>query len=277
MQKKIDSHQHFWNFDPQRDAWITEDMAAIRRDFGPEDLRPIYDAHDVEGCVAVQADQSQAENEFLLGLAERHDWIKGVVGWVDLQAEDVVQQLERLSIYRKLKGIRHILQGEKQRDFMLRPAFLRGIGHLEKFDLAYDILIYPDQLRYAADFVARFPNQRFVVDHIAKPYIRDGKLDPWREDMQRLASYANVWCKVSGMVTEANWSSWKKSDFTPYLDTVTSLFGPERLMYGSDWPVCLVAATYSEMMEIVVDYFSALSASEQDRIFRTNAIEFYKL
>jgi len=275
--QKIDSHQHFWNFDPKRDAWITEDMAAIRRDFGPEDLRPVYDAHGVEGCVAVQADQSQAENDFLLGLAEHHEWIKGVVGWVDLQADDVADKLEQLSARKKFKGIRHILQGEKQRDFMLRPAFLRGIGQLQKFDLAYDILIYPDQLRYAADFVARFPNQRFVVDHIAKPYIRDKKLNPWREDMQRLASYKNVWCKVSGMVTEANWSSWQKSDFTPYLDTVTSLFGPERLMYGSDWPVCLVAATYGEMLEIVVDYFSVLSTTEQEKIFRTNAIEFYKL
>lgn len=275
--QKIDAHQHFWKFDPKRDAWITEDMAAIRRDFMPEDLRPVYDAHNVEGCVAVQADQSPAENEFLLELAERHGWIKGVVGWVDLQADDVVEDLERLSTRKKLKGIRHILQGEKQRDFMLRPAFLRGIEHLEKFDLAYDILIYPDQLKFAAEFAGRFPRQRFVLDHIAKPYIRDGKLDPWREDMQRLAAHENVWCKVSGMVTEANWTSWKKDDFTPYLDTVMSLFGPERLMFGSDWPVCLVAATYGEMLEIVVDYFAALSVDQQEKIFKSNAIAFYKL
>lgn len=275
--QKIDSHQHFWKFNPQRDAWITEEMAAIRRDFGPEDLRPIYDAHDVEGSVAVQADQSPAENEFLLGLAERYDWIKGVVGWVDLEANDVVEQLEHLSARKKLKGLRHILQGEKQRDYMLRSAFLRGIGHLEKFDLSYDILIYPDQLKFAAEFAGRFPRQRFVLDHIAKPYIRDGKLDPWREDIQRLAAHENVWCKVSGMVTEANWASWKKDDFTPYLDTVMSTFGPDRLMYGSDWPVCLVAATYGEMIEIVGDYFSALSEEEQEKIFRSNAIAFYKL
>lgn len=252
-------------------------MAAIRRDFGPEDLRPIYDAHDVEGSVAVQADQSPAENEFLLGLAERYDWIKGVVGWVDLEADNLVEQLERLSTRKKLKGLRHILQGEKQRDYMLRPAFLRGIGHLEKFDLSYDILIYPDQLKFAAEFVGRFPRQRFVLDHIAKPYIRDGKLDPWREDIQRLAAHENVWCKVSGMVTEANWASWKKDDFTSYLDTVMSTFGPDRLMFGSDWPVCLVAATYGEMIEIVGDYFSALSEEEQEKIFRSNAIAFYKL
>jgi L-fuconolactonase len=252
-------------------------MAAIRRDFMPEDLRPVFDTHNVEGCVAIQADQSHAENEFLLGLAERHDWIKGVVGWVNLEADDVLQQLERLSARKKLKGLRHILQSEKQRDYMLRPTFLRGIGHLEKFGLAYDILIYPDQLRFAADFVGRFPNQRFVLDHIAKPYIRDGKLDPWREDIQRLASHDNVWCKVSGMVTEANWTSWKKDDFTPYLDTVMSTFGPGRLMFGSDWPVCLVAATYGEMLDIVVNYFSALSADEQEKIFRNNTIAFYKL
>ena len=275
--QKIDSHQHFWKFNPQRDAWITEEMAAIRRDFGPEDLRPIYDAHDVEGSVAVQADQSPAENEFLLDLAERYDWIKGVVGWVDLEANDVVEQLEHLSARKKLKGLRHILQGEKQRDHMLRSAFLRGIGHLEKFDLSYDILIYPDQLKFAAEFAGRFPRQRFVLDHIAKPYIRDGKLDPWREDIQRLAAHENVWCKISGMVTEANWASWKKDDFTPYLDTVMSTFGPDRLMYGSDWPVCLVAATYGEMLEIVGDYFSALSEEERKKIFRSNAIAFYKL
>lgn len=275
--QKIDSHQHFWKFNPQRDAWITEEMAAIRRDFGPEDLRPIYDAHDVEGSVAVQADQSPAENEFLLDLAERYDWIKGVVGWVDLEADNLVEQLERLSTRKKLKGLRHILQGEKQRDYMLRPAFLRGIGHLEKFDLSYDILIYPDQLKFAAEFTGRFPRQRFVLDHIAKPYIRDGKLDPWREDIQRLAAHENVWCKVSGMVTEANWASWKKDDFTSYLDTVMSTFGPDRLMFGSDWPVCLVAATYGEMIEIVGDYFSALSEEEQEKIFRSNAIAFYKL
>jgi len=252
-------------------------MAAIRRDFFPEDLRPLYDAHNVEGCVAVQADQSPAENEFLLGLAERYDWIKGVVGWVDLEADDVVDQLARLSARKKLKGLRHILQGEKQRDYMLRPNFLRGIGHLKEFDLAYDILIYPDQLQFASTFVERFPQQRFVLDHIAKPFIRDGKLDPWREDMKRLAAHENVWCKVSGMVTEANWASWKKDDFRPYLDTVMSIFGPDRLMFGSDWPVCLVAATYGEMVEIVVDYFAALSEDEQEKIFRNNAVAFYKL
>lgn len=252
-------------------------MAAIRRDFVPDDLRPVLDAHGVEGCVAVQADQSHTENEFLIGLAERYDWIRGVVGWVDFEAVDIDERLERLSARKKLKGLRHILQGEKQRDYMLRPAFLRGIGQLEAFDLAYDILIYPDQLKFAAEFAARLPHQRFVLDHIAKPYIREEKLEPWRQDMQRLAAHGNVWCKVSGMVTEANWTSWKKDDFTPYLDAVMSTFGPDRLMFGSDWPVCLVAATYGEMIGIVADYFSALSPAEQDRIFYHNAIEFYKL
>lgn len=275
--QKIDSHQHFWKFDPVRDAWITEDMSAIRRDFLPEDLGPILQEHGIDGCVTVQADQSRAENEFLLDLAAEHDWIKGVVGWVDLQAPDINEQLASYSELKKLKGFRHVLQGEPQRDFMLRPAFLNGIGVLRKFNFSYDILIFPDQVAFAETLVRKFPDQRFVVDHLAKPYIRDKKLDPWRRDMQRLAALGNVSCKISGMVTEANWHSWKKEDFFPYLDVVVSAFGTDRLLYGSDWPVCLVAASYTEMLAIVTDYFSALSENEQEKIFGGNATKFYNL
>lgn len=275
--QKIDSHQHFWKFDPVRDAWITEDMSAIRRDFLPEDLGPILQEHGIDGCVTVQADQSRAENEFLLDLAAEHDWIKGVVGWVDLQAPDINEQLSSYSELKKLKGFRHVLQGEPQRDFMLRPAFLNGIGALRKFNFSYDILIFPDQVAFAETLVRKFPDQRFVVDHLAKPYIRDKKLDPWRRDMQRLAALGNVSCKISGMVTEANWHSWKKEDFFPYLDVVVSAFGTDRLLYGSDWPVCLVAASYTEMLAIVTDYFSALSENEQEKIFGGNATKFYNL
>lgn len=274
---KIDSHQHFWKFDPARDAWITEDMEVIRRDFLPPDLGPVLNANNIDGCVAVQADQSYAENDFLLGLAAEHEWIKGVVGWADFQSPGIADELSRYSGADKLKGFRHILQGETQRDFMLRPAFLKGVGELVRRGFTYDILIYPDQVAFTETFVRKFPDQRFVVDHLAKPYIRDGKIDPWRKDMQRLASCANVWCKVSGMVTEANWNSWKKSDFTPYLDVVVSAFGTDRLLFGSDWPVCLVAASYSDMLGIVTDYFSALSADEQEKIFGGNAVKFYNL
>lgn len=274
---RIDSHQHFWKFDPVRDAWITEEMGAIRRDFLPEDLGPIFRAHNIDGCVAVQADQSATENDFLLSLAAEYDWIKGVVGWVDFESPDVADQLTRYAGIGKMKGFRHILQGEPQRDFMLRPAFLKGIAALADFGFSYDILIFPDQLEFAETFVRKFPGQRFVVDHLAKPYIRDKKLDPWRRDMQRLAAFDNVSCKISGMVTEANWQSWKKEDFTPYLDVVVSAFGTDRLLFGSDWPVCLVAAGYPEALEIVAGYFSALSENEQNKIFGGNAIKFYNL
>lgn len=273
----IDSHQHFWKFDPVRDAWITEEMGAIRRDFLPEELGPILNAHNIDGCVAVQADQSAAENDFLLLLAAEHDWIKGVVGWVDFQSPDIRDQLAHYAGFKKLKGFRHILQGETQRDFMLRPAFLNGIRALSDFGFSYDILIFPDQLGFAETFVRKFPDQRFVIDHLAKPYIRDKKLDPWRRDMQRLAAFDNVSCKVSGMVTEANWQSWKKEDFTPYLDVVVSAFGTDRLLFGSDWPVCLVAASYTEMLGIVTDYFSSLGENERNNIFGGNAIKFYNL
>lgn len=275
--QRIDSHQHFWKFDPVRDAWITEDMGAIRRDFLPHDLAPVLKAHGMDGCVTVQADQSAAENDFLLALAAEHDWIKGVVGWVDFQAADITEQLARYEEHKKLKGFRHVLQGEPQRDFMLRPAFLNGIRALREFNFSYDILIFPDQVGFAETFARKFPDQRFVIDHLAKPYIRDKKLDPWRHDMQRLAALDNVSCKVSGMVTEANWQSWKKQDFFPYLDVVVSAFGTDRLLFGSDWPVCLVAASYGEMMAIVTDYFSTLSENEQAKIFGGNAAKFYNL
>lgn len=274
---KIDAHQHFWKFDPIRDAWITEDMGVIRRDFLPEDLEPVLRSNDVDGCVSVQADQSLAENDFLLALAAKHDWIRGVVGWVDFQAPDIGDQLARYTGIKKLKGFRHVLQGEPQRDFMLRPTFLNGIARLADYDYSYDILIFPDQLEHTETFVRKFPSQRFVIDHLAKPYIRDKKLDPWRRDMQRLAAFDNVSCKISGMVTEASWQSWKKEDFIPYLDVVVSAFGADRLLFGSDWPVCLVAASYAEMMEIVTDYFSTLSVTEQEKIFGGNAIKFYNL
>lgn len=273
----IDSHQHFWKFDPVRNSWITEDMTVIRRDFFPDDLKLLLDRNKIDGCVAVQADQSEEENAFLLSLAEKHDFIKGVVGWIDFQAEDVEEKLIQYARQDKLKGFRHVLQGEKQRDFMLRPAFKNGIAKLKNFDFSYDILIFPDQLKYAIDFVRAFPDQRFVVDHLAKPYIKDNKIDRWKIDMETLAREENVSCKISGMVTEAEWKSWKNDDFKPYLDSVVESFGMNRIMYGSDWPVCLVAASYDQMFNIVREYFSAFSNDEQQLFFGTNAIQFYNL
>jgi L-fuconolactonase len=275
--QRIDSHQHFWKFDPVRDAWINESMAVIQRDFLPADLLSLLSDNRIEGCVAVQADQSEAENKFLLDLANQHDYIRGVVGWIDLQSGNIQEQLSHYSHHKKLKGFRHILQGEKQRDFMLRPAFKHGIAALHAFGFTYDILIFPDQLEYSKIFIKDFPYQPFVIDHISKPYIKDKKIEDWKREITALAKFSNVSCKVSGMVTEADWKNWKKEDFKPYLDVVVEAFGMKRLMFGSDWPVCLVAGSYSEVVNLVSEYFSGFSEDEQNDFFGRNASRFYNL
>jgi L-fuconolactonase len=274
---KIDSHQHFWKFDPVRDSWINEEMSVIQRDFLPEDLEPVLKENDIDGCVTVQSDQSEAENEFQLSNAAKHDFIKGVVGWVDLQAENVEERLQYYKDFKKMKGFRHVLQGEPQRDFMLRNNFKRGVGLLNKYGFTYDVLIYTDQLTYTYEFVKAFPEQRFVIDHLAKPFIKDKKTDGWKKGIEKISECENVYCKLSGMVTEAGWRSWKKEDFTPYLDIVTEAFETKRIMYGSDWPVCLVAASYKAMLSIVTDYFSSYTDSEKAQIFGQNATQFYNL
>src|SRR5882724_1633756 len=277
MQTGIDAHQHFWKFDPIRDTWITDDMRVIQRDFLPPDLEPLLQQAGLDGCVLVQVEQSEEENEFLLANAEKYDFIKGVVGWVDLQSPVVEEQLARWARFPKMKGFRHILQGERDRALMLKPAFKRGIALLQKYGFSYDILIYPDQLGYTRDFVAAFPDQRLVIDHIAKPYIKDKKLtDEWKAAIRAVAAHEHVYCKISGMVTEADWTSWTAADLTPYIDIVVEAFGTKRIMYGKDWPVCLVAASYAEMIQVVKDYFSSFSSDEQDAFFGKNAIKFYK-
>ncbi len=274
---KIDAHQHFWKFDPVRDSWINDEMSVIQRDFLPHDLYPLLAQHNIDGCVTVQSDQSENENVFQLSNADKYDFIKGVVGWVDLQANNIEERLEYYSQFKKLKGFRHVLQGEPQRDFMLRPAFMYGISLLQKYGFTYDILIFPYQLQYSYQFITAFPDQLFVIDHIAKPYIKDNKMDEWKKDMFKIASCENVYCKISGMVTEANWKTWKKDHFTPYLDVVTEAFGTNRIMFGSDWPVCHLAASYEQIMDIVECYFSSCSENEKAMIFGKNAVNFYKL
>jgi L-fuconolactonase len=274
---RIDSHQHFWKYDPVRDNWINDDMAVIKKDFLPLGLKPILKHNGFGGCVVVQSDQSEDENEFQLNNAAQHDFIKGVVGWVDLRSNSVEERLEYYSQFKKMKGFRHVLQGEKDRAFMLQPAFMKGIGLLKEYNFTYDILIFPDQLKHTLDFVKTFPDQPFVIDHIAKPYIKDKKTDEWKKDMKAIAQYKNVYCKISGMVTEADWKQWNKEDFTPYLEIITEVFGTKRIMFGSDWPVCLVAASYEKVVEIVKDHFSSFSKDEQDLFFGGNAIKFYNL
>ena len=275
--QRIDAHQHFWQFDPVRDSWINEEMAVIQQDFLPADLKPLLQQNNIDGTVVVQSDQSEKENAFQLDNAANTDLIKGIVGWVDLQAAAVEDRLAYYSAYKIMKGFRHVLQGETDRALMLKPAFMHGISKLGQFGFTYDILIFPDQLRYVPALVQAFPNQKFVIDHIAKPTIKEQKIPDWKKDIQALAGYENLYCKISGMVTEANWKDWEQKDFTPYLDTVVETFGTNRIMFGSDWPVCLVAASYQQMLAIVTDYFSSFTENEQAQFFGLNAIEFYNL
>ncbi|MEO5888973.1 MAG: amidohydrolase family protein [Ferruginibacter sp.] len=275
--QRIDAHQHFWQFDPVRDSWINDEMAVIQKDFLPTDIEPVLQQNNIAGCVTVQSDQSETENEFQLNNAGNFDFIKGVVGWVNLQSEDIEDRLAYYSSYKKMKGFRHVLQGEADRALMLKPAFMNGIAKLQQFRFTYDILIFPDQLKYATELVAAFPGQKFVLDHIAKPVIKEHEIVDWKRDISALAKYQNCHCKISGMVTEADWKNWKKEDFNPYLDTVVNAFGTDRIMFGSDWPVCLVAASYAKMLAVVTDYFSSFTNNEQEKFFGSNAIEFYNL
>ena len=273
---KIDAHQHFWLYTPEEFGWITDDMARIRRNFLPDDLQPELQKLGFDGCVAVQAPQTLDENHFLLGLADAYDFVKGVVGWVDLQADDVAETLETFAAWPKLVGVRHIVQAETDPNFLQRPAFRRGIGELRRHNLTYDILVYHHQLPAAVAFASQFPDQPFVLDHIAKPDIRTGAgFDEWRKYFARLAQLPNVCCKLSGMVTEADWQNHQPADFRKYLDTALEAFGPQRLMIGSDWPVCLVAAPYEQTMRLVTDHIASLTATEQARILGETAAEFY--
>jgi L-fuconolactonase len=274
---KIDSHQHFWTFDPVRDSWIDESMQSIQRDFLPADLQPILAKYGIDGCLAIQADQSEVQNDFLLGLAGEYNFIKGVVGWVDLQSSRVDDRLAYYGRFNKLKGIRHVLQGETDRALMLKPAFMNGIRALKTYDLAYDILIFPDQLAYTYEFVKAFPQQRFVIDHIAKPNIKLRQIDDWATAIKTVAQCENVYCKISGMVTEAEWINWQPTDFKLYLDVVFEAFGSKRLMYGSDWPVCNLAGGYDKMIAFVQNYTAKLTSTEQADVFGNNAVSFYKL
>jgi L-fuconolactonase len=273
---RIDAHQHFWRYDPVRDDWITEEMAVIRRDFLPDELRPLLDEAGLDGSVAVQADQSEEETRFLLNLAEEHPFILGVVGWVDLLGPNLENRLEHFSRYPRFRGVRHIAQAESDH-FLARGDIVHRIGLLGERGLTYDILVYPRQLPAVLSMVSRLPGQPFVLDHLAKPLIREGRMEPWASLIRELASHENVWCKVSGMVTEAHWASWKPEDMHPFLDVVFEAFGPGRLMFGSDWPVCLLAADYRRAWSLVDEYASHLSSSERGNLFGGNAAAFYGL
>jgi len=273
---RIDSHQHFWKFDPVRHAWIDSSMQNIAKDFLPKDLKPLLESNLMDGCIAVQADQSETETQFLLGLAEENSFIKGVVGWVDLSAEDLSQRLEVFSKNTLFKGVRHVLQAEKE-GFMLQDPFLKGISELKNFNLTYDILIYPNQLEEARLLIEKNPDQPFVLDHLAKPYIKQQKIKNWASDIKELAKYKNVYCKLSGMVTEADWNHWQFENFKKYLSVAFDTFGSDRLMFGSDWPVCLLAGSYEHVVKIIDLFIENLEQEEKNNIMGGNACNFYNL
>jgi L-fuconolactonase len=274
---RIDAHQHFWKYSASEYGWMGDDMSILKRDHLVDELAELAGAVGIEGSVAVQARQSLAETEALLELAKKHPFIKGVVGWVDLRSEKVDEQLAKYSQDKKLKGVRHVVQDEPDNDFMMRDAFVRGISKLAAYGLRYDILIFPRQLRCAIHIVEKFPNQPFVLDHIAKPFIKKGLIEPWKTEMLELAKHPNICCKISGMVNEADWEKCTPADFVPYMDAVLEMYGPSRLMFGSDWPVCTCVRRYHEVFAIVNDWAARLSESERNRLFEGTAAEFYGL
>ena len=273
----IDSHQHFWNYEPEKHSWIDDEMSVIRRDFLSDDLQKVFTENGVDACVVVQADQTTEETDFLISIAENNNFIKGVVGWADLRSESIEDDLLKYKKYNVVKGFRHVVQGEQDHNFMLRPEFLRGVELLGKYDLCYDILIFPHQLGATLELVKKFPNQKFVIDHIAKPYIKDGFFQGWAVMMREIAKHQNVYCKISGMITEADYKTWTPEQVHPYMKLVLESFGADRVMYGSDWPVCLVAGNYTMVKALVTDFITDLSQEEQNAIMGGNAAKFYNL
>jgi L-fuconolactonase len=277
MTLRIDAHQHFWRYSPVDHAWMDGRMAAIQRDFLPEDLQPRLESLGFDGCVAVQARQSLEETRWLLDLADAHPGIRGVVGWVDLRSPAVAGQIAGFASRPRLKGVRHVVHDEPDDRFLLGADFRRGIAALDGTGLVYDLLLFPRHLPIATELVAGFPRQSFILDHLAKPGIKAGTREPWATDLRRLAAHGHVACKLSGLVTEADWAAWRPADLRPYLDIALEAFGPQRLLIGSDWPVCQLAGAYAETMAAVLDWTVALRPAERDAILGGNAVRLYHL
>jgi L-fuconolactonase len=271
----IDTHIHFWKYNKVRDAWM-DDMKILQQDYLPEHLMLNLKRNSIDGCVAVQASQEEVETRFLVELSKTHDIIKGVVGWIDLRAANVEDKLQAFSEYGIIKGYRHIVQAEPD-DFLLKEDFQRGVKALKPFNYAYDILIYPKQLPSAIEFVSKLPGQKLIIDHCAKPDIRDKKIDEWKFLMKEIAQNQNVFCKVSGLFTEASWKGWSVGEFYPYLDVVFEAFGIDRLMFGSDWPVILVSGIYVQWKSLLEKYMEGYKEEDREKFFGLNAIGFYDL
>ena len=272
----IDSHQHFWNYNPERDTWIDESMQVLKKNFLPRNLKPILINNGIDGCISVQADQSYQETEFLLKCASNNKFIKGVVGWVDLCSPNLEKKLEKYTSDKMFKGVRHIVQSESP-EYLLRKDVQSGISKLSKFNLTFDLLVTPIQLQSAIKLVKIFPNQKFVLDHIAKPRISEPLNKTWVSEIINLSKYSNVFCKISGLVTETKGYNFSETDFLPFLDVIFKYFGFDRIMYGSDWPVCLLAADYKKVLEIISNYLTSYDSKIREKIMGTNAKIFYNL
>jgi L-fuconolactonase len=277
MALRIDAHHHLWQYSPEEYGWIGDAMQTLQRDFTPADLKREMEPASIDGAVAVQARQTLEETRWLLRLADANTFLRGIVGWAPLASPEFSRHLDDFSAHPKLKGLRHVLQDEPQDDYMLREDFNRGVAALAGTGLVYDILIYEKHLPIAAEFVDRHPNQVFVLDHLAKPPIREQRLAPWREHLRTLAARPHVFCKLSGLVTEADWQHWTIDDLRPYFDTALDCFGPSRLLAGSDWPVCLLATGYTRWWQTLSELISSLSNSEQAAILGENAMRIYRL
>ena len=273
---RIDSHQHFWEYNPKKHEWIGSEMSRIQRNFLPGDLLPLLQDAKIDGCVAVQADENLRETDFLLDLASQNSWIFGVVGWVDLGMDGLDEVLDNYSSSKKLVGFREVLQS-KDPAYMLREEFIRGIKKIGKRGYTYDILTFPKHLEAALKLVKACPNQPFVIDHLSKPDIKSGEWKSWKKLLAPFAERELIHCKVSGMVTEADWKNWTSEDLFPYMEITLELFGPERMMFGSDWPVCLVAGEYEQVLGVVEDFTNQLSPTEKKQTMGQTADSYYQL
>lgn len=273
----IDAHHHLWLYTQEEYGWMDDSMHVLKRDYLPEDLDLELQGSGISGTVVVQARQSLEETRCLLEQSDKYSFIKGVVGWLDLRSPELKDKLEEFAVHPKLVGLRHVLHDEPDDDFMLRPAFMNGIAQLEAHDMSYDLLVFPRHLRQTIELVKAFPNQRFVLDHLGKPLIKAGIMEPWKTDIIQLAAYPHIWCKLSGMVTEANWENWSYEELFPYMEVVLEAFGPERIILGSDWPVCRLAGEYSEVMSMVLKFIESMDERDQAKIMYQNAIDCYQL
>jgi L-fuconolactonase len=273
----IDAHHHLWRYSPLEYGWIDEEMRVLRRDFLPRDLIEAMTTAGIDGTIAVQARQTLEETRWLLDLADANDAIRGVVGWAPIAGEEFPGCMEEFDGRAKLKGLRHVIQGEKDEHYILREDFNSGIRTMLGSGLVYEILIYERHLPQTIDFVDEHPDQVFVLDHIAKPLIAGGVMEPWASRMRELGQRQNVWCKVSGLVTEAKWDAWTPETLRPYLDVAVEAFGPARLIAGSDWPVCLVASGYAQWWDVLRAYFAGFSEAERAAVFGGTAVEVYGL